>query len=52
MKRSTTLTVAIVLFLIVMAFFVFGTLPQDRWSAYPDGIIVDTQEEFMRKNTP
>lgn len=52
MKLSPLTITAVLLLLIGIAAFYFGTRTRDTWQAYPEGIIVDTPEEFNRKNTP
>lgn len=39
--------------LVVLAFALgYWQKKREHWDAYPQKIIVDTQEEFQRKNTP
>lgn len=45
--------IALVVFAVLFSAFMIGYLnSKPKWSAYPAGIIVDTPEEFNRKNTP
>lgn len=44
--------VMIAAFILAALFFLIGFIPAKKWAAWQQDIIVDTPEEFQRKNTP
>lgn len=53
MKITPVAFAAMLLLLLAAIFFALGWWNKKReWSAYPQSIIVDTPEDFQRRNTP
>lgn len=50
MKKLILIIAAIIL--IAFAIGVWQKMHEEPWVPYPSNIIVDTPEEFQRKNTP